>query len=110
MRGRVFSAAERAEVIEKYRASGLSVDAFVVQEGMGSSTLYDWLARTRRSEKPLRVARVIRRQVAALVATPVVSAVVIEVAGTRVQVTPGFDAATVSAVLDLLESRARGAS
>ena len=56
------SSAERAALIEKYRTSGLSAEAFRARAGIPSSTFYQWLAKERAApqSKPIRMARVIR--------------------------------------------------
>lgn len=106
-------AAERARLVESYRASGLSVIAFAARERIAPSTLYQWLAGRPQRREPLRIARVIRRRTASSAGPPVAAPtapVVLELGAVRVQVGAGFDAAALCAVLDFLETRARGAS
>ena len=102
--------AERARLVAAYRGSGLSARAFATREGVALSTLYQWLtvlsSPASSASAPLHLVRVVRRP--ALHATPAGRATVsIEVAGLRVHVASGFDAALLNAVLDVLDARQR---
>lgn len=113
MAGKIRSPEERARIIEAYKASGLSAQAFADREGLPSSTLYQWLEparrrRSRRQAEPLRIARVVRR--ASTPAPSSAAALTIDLGGARVHVGRGCDRETLGVVLDLLASRSSGAS
>lgn len=110
MRKTRHGAAEQTRLIEQYRSSGLSAKAFATREGITPGTFYQWLARTPQGDKPLRLARVIRRRTFGgdTAATVNEGGIVVEVGSVRVRVCAGFDALLFESVLDVLESRAQG--
>lgn len=113
MAGKTRSPEERARIIEAYKASGLSGQAFADREGLASSTLYQWLSRARQRRsggqaEQLRIARVVRRA-----SVPVASAeasLTIELGGARIHIGRGCDREALGVVLDLLAQRSLGAS
>jgi transposase-like protein len=42
---RIFSAAERAEIMSKYKSSGLNIPAYSRENGISETTLYKWQKR-----------------------------------------------------------------
>ncbi len=105
------SVAERTRLVEAYRTSGLSVTAFASREGMAESTLYQWLVGRPLRPKPMRLARVIRRRAPPVEQPlrPMRASVIVEVGAVRLHVATGFDPATITTLLDVLEERMRGA-
>jgi len=102
------SAAQRAELIEAYKASGQSGVAFAAREHIAPSTFYQWLAAASPAKQPvtktsIRVARMIRHTVTK--EPQPATALVIEVGGMRVQVAVGFERTSLEAVLDVLQAR-----
>ena len=89
----------RARVGE-WRASGKTVAEFSEGEGYAPSTLRYWASRLRRGTDQ-RFVQLVARSTAA----PAGSELVIEVAGARVRVTPGFDAALLGEVVRALGGR-----
>src|SRR5688572_2486100 len=104
MRGRSRSSEERQRLVEVYRKSGVSVEAFATREGVAVSTLYGWL---RAPQSPLRSATRIAR-VVVTPARPTAAAaeapVLLEFAGVRMSVRRGFDRRVLADVLSVLES------
>ena len=116
----------RAEVwtkrIKEWRASGLRSDDFCAGRGFSPALLRHWawrlgLTRRRRradgsaaASSQIRIARVVRvpsgREGPPPKVAAVPSALQLAVGDVRIVVAPGFDSATLSAVLDLLEKRA----
>lgn len=110
--------------IKEWRASGLRSDDFCAGRGFSAALLRHWawrlgLTRRRRgahgSATPsphIRIARVVRVPSARGESGPKVTAVPpalqLAVGDARIVVAPGFDTATLSAVLDVLERRAEG--
>jgi transposase len=108
--GIIRSVAERTRLVEAYRASGLSVSVFGRREGLSESTLYQWLVKHPPPPKSMRLARVIRRRAPVdRPLRPMQASVIVEVGAVRLHVAAGFDTATVTALLDVLEERVRGA-
>jgi hypothetical protein len=110
MRRQHRSAAERSALIEAYRASGLSAEAFRARAGLPSSTFYQWLARERTAppSKPIRMARVHRGVVKeATEVKTAAGALCVELGDAVVRISAGFDPVTLDAVLDVLERRKR---
>ena len=111
-----------AERVTAWHASGLSANAFAKDKGYSGSALYYWLRRLEDHPVPVKasassmLARVVRTPTAT---STVVSStrtdctrtdgVVIEFAGARIVVRAGFDRAVLTAALDVLDDRARGA-
>ena len=95
--------------VAKWRASGLSSEAFVAGRGFSASALRAWAARldeqkkaattapAARPKKSIKIARVMARRTVAS-STPIV----IEVSGARVSLAAGFDRADLRAVLEIL--------
>ena len=93
------------ERVAGWRASGESATEFSRQHGFNAGTLKWWahaLKKSDESARPRFVQLVPRAMPAA-----VVSEMVIEVAGARVRVTRGFDAALLSDVVRALHAGAR---
>ncbi len=110
MRGMVRSDAERARLLDAYRASGMSAKSFAARENIAASTLYQWLAELKATATRPRIARVIRhRTVVAKEETKrECSALLVEIGGARVHVPTGYDPSTLARVLELLDARASG--
>src|SRR5271157_2998317 len=99
-RGVLRSAEERERLISGWRASGRSVPVFARQEGVPSSTLYQWVRPVNRQAAP-RILRVVRK---ARAARPRDERLVIEVGSARIRVAAGFDRAVLACVLEVLEA------
>jgi hypothetical protein len=110
-------AAEWAERVKQWRASGLRSKEFCEGRGYSATNLLWWSSHFRRNGFPptsaastsVALARVVRRAEArpsALVVTG--RGVVIELHGARVAVEAGADRATVAMVLDVLRSASEG--
>lgn len=111
--------------VAAWRASGLSSTAFCAGKGFTAGGLRHWAYRLRKMEagrtKPraesVRLVRVVRsstpwaRHKPGSTKPPTVmvreSSLMLEVEGGRIGVAPGFDPATLCAVLDVLARRAR---
>ncbi len=103
MRGIWRSSEERGRLVEAYRKSGVSVDAFAAREGIGASTFYGWL---RAPQLAPRSATRIARVVVARTKTPLSedeAPVLLEYAGARMSVRRGFDRRVLAEVLSVLE-------
>jgi hypothetical protein len=105
--------------VAEWRASGLKAEEFCSQRELAVSALYGWSSKLRRrgrvaAERPGRtipMARVVPRAArTSSMGRSGESAVCIEVAGVRVTVAVGVDKGTLTSVLEVLESRVRGAS
>jgi len=87
-----------AERVQAWRASGKTADEYASAFEFQASTLRYWASRlkTLSSERPVAMARVVRRPSRALVVGPVVgeprSEVEVAVGGARILVRRGFDA------------------
>jgi hypothetical protein len=103
------SAAERTRLIEEYRASSMSASAFAAQAEVPKGTFYNWLSKSQPKAAEMRIARVVRE--ASRTEPPIIGEaappIVIECGGARVEVGANFNASTLTAVLDLLQARAR---
>jgi hypothetical protein len=102
--------AEWAGRVAKWRASGLSADRFAATRGFSGSALRYWASRlakpasTATTTAPpsapapakIKIARVVARR-----SSPT-AGITLEVSGTRIAVAPGFDRATLRAVLEIL--------
>jgi len=105
-----------AERVAAWHASGLSVTAFAKDKGYSGSALYYWLRRLEDQPAPVKasassmLARVVRTPTATstVVSSTRTDGVVIEFAGARIVVRAGFDRAVLTAVLGVLDDRARG--
>jgi transposase-like protein len=93
---------ERKKIIAEYRRSGTSVRAFAESHGISGTTLYQWLAAARRKPE-VRVARVVRR--ASPITVTEASRLIVELDGVRLHVPAGFDAATLTTVIEILAAR-----
>lgn len=122
-------AADREQWLSRvatWKASGRSAKDFARGQGYSSSALQYWSCRLRKearqnaenpeteAPKPVRLARVLRRasepRVAFTSSDASLSAnspIAIVIGGMSVVVQSGFDARTLSSVVDVLESRAR---
>ncbi|MGH3428090.1 MAG: IS66 family insertion sequence element accessory protein TnpA [Mycobacteriales bacterium] len=111
--------------VAAWRASGLSSTDFCAGKGFTAGGLRHWAYRLRKKEagptkprvEPVRLVRVVRasapsaRNQPESTEPPTVTAressLMLEVEGGRIGVAPGFDPATLCAVLDVLARRAR---
>jgi hypothetical protein len=127
--------AKWAERIAAWRASGLTSTAFCEGRDFTAGGLRHWDYRLRRQQEqtesaraaakeaaqptpkaaasaPVRLARVVRKASAAPALVPSAGhpevSLVLEVAGARVRVGPGFCSRTLGALLDVLEARTTG--
>jgi hypothetical protein len=102
--------------VEAWRSSGRSAKEFCRGQGYSASALGYWSSRLRKeaeAKKEVRLARVIRRPSPTLSPEPSArehaagagSAITVVVGSATVNVSTGFDAATLVAVVDALESR-----
>jgi transposase-like protein len=110
VRSQVWSVEERGRLVAAFHASGLSAKAFAEREGVPSSTMYQWLAKSRQAVRdvaPVRIARVIRRRAepAAQAASGAATSLVIELGDVSVRVAPGFDRDSLQSVLDVIAVR-----
>jgi hypothetical protein len=108
----------RAERVAEWRASGLSAVKFSAGRDFTAHRLWDWASKIRKVEEArtpgiarttmgrMRLARVVRVPRLATEATAAGVGLTVEVFGARVGVPPGFDRATLAAVLDEIEARA----
>lgn len=105
MRGTSRSSQERLRLVEEYRKSGVSVEAFAAREGVAVSTLYGWLrAPQSASRSTPRIARVVVAPPKAM--TPLDEApVLLEFAGVRMSVRRGFDRRVLADVLSVLDQQ-----
>jgi hypothetical protein len=110
------SAAEWAERVQAWRASGLTSNEFCRGRSFSARALLWWSSQLRRKrgsassvgEPRVVLARVVREGGApALTAR---AAIKLEVGGARVEVPPGTDRATLSMVLEALRAAALGAA
>lgn len=117
--GRRRSALEWKGLVERFESSGLSGEAFARRNQLNLRTLLWWQSRIRcghaKVAEEFRFVEVVPRTrgpVPALKSPPSPaerSAVSVYAKGVRVEVRPGFDPATLTAVLEALETRTRGA-
>lgn len=99
---------ERAQLLARYKASGLSAMAFSKEHGIPISTLYMWLLKERRAKPAIRMARVIRQAVVPSRGRGVSGAgLMIESGALRVHVPTGVDPATLETVLRVIASHSR---
>ena len=112
------SALEWRGLVERFESSGLSGEVFARRNQLNPRTLLWWQSRIRcghaKVSEEFRFVEVLPR---AEVAPPALqgepspsrrAAVSVYARGVRVEVRPGFDPATLTAVLEALESRTRG--
>ncbi len=94
---------ERVAHVHAWRASGEKLSVYCARVGMKESTLRYWVKRVKResSASPVRMARV-RRIVPE---TSLGTALRVVVGHASAEVPPGFDASTLSRVLEVLSSR-----
>jgi len=117
--GRRRSALEWKGLVERFESSGLSGEAFARRHHLNPRTLLWWQSRIRRGHakvaEEFRFVEVVPRARGPVPALQGPSspagraAVSVYAKGVRVEVRPGFDPATLTAVLEALESRTRGA-
>jgi len=117
--GRRRSALEWKGLVERFESSGLSGEAFARRHQLNLRTLLWWQSRIRcRHAKVAEEFRFVEVVPRASVPVPAIqgpatpsrgAAVSVYAKGVRVEVRPGFDPATLTAVLEALESRTRGA-
>jgi hypothetical protein len=112
------SALEWKGLVERFESSGLSGEVFSRRNQLNLRTLLWWRSRIRRGHSKVteefRFVEVVpsARVTPALQGAPSPSrraAVSVYAKGVRVEVRPGFDVATLTAVLEALDARARGA-
>ena len=91
--------------IEQWRASGLSVRAFCARHDLATASFYNWrrVLQRRAAEEPAAFVPV--QVVADAVPTQSGALEVVLTDGRAVRVAPGFDAATLRQLLDVLEGR-----
>jgi len=108
------SATEWAERVRAWRSSGLTSKEFCRGRGFAAPTLLWWssqLSRKKNGGPEAGKARVALARVVSRASTPEARAAIrIEVCGARVEVAPGTDRATLSAVLDALRAAPTGAA
>jgi transposase len=109
--------ATRAAQVAEWRASGLSAEKFCEGRGFKPHRLWNWAAKIRKEEqqsgrldateaRSVRMARVVRVPLPAPdKARRAGVALSVELCGVRVVVPPGFDRATLAAVLAAIEMR-----
>lgn len=112
------TALEWKGLVERFESSGLSGEVFARRNQLNLRTLRWWQSRIRRAPAKMaeecRFVEVVARAegpVPALQGAPSPcrrAAVSVHARGVRVEVRPGFDPATLTAVLDVLEARTRG--
>jgi hypothetical protein len=117
--GRRRSALEWKELVERFESSGLSGEAFARRNQLNLRTLLWWQSRIRcghaKVAEEFRFVEVVPRSSVPVPAIqgPATSsrgtAVSVYAKGVRVEVRPGFDPATLTAVLEAIEARTRGA-
>jgi transposase len=107
-----------SERVSAWRQSGLSARAFARGKGYSASSLYYWRrrvaeereARERRGDRAIRLARVIPTRLSDAgdaAARATASPLILEFAGARLIVEPGFDRTSLAAVLDALDRHSR---
>src|SRR4051812_13711202 len=89
-----------SERVTAWRASGVSASQFAHDQGLAVSTLRYWATRLSKAPKPQFLQLVTKRPAAP---TPSSSELVVEVGAARIRVTPGFDAALLSGVVQVLK-------
>ena len=90
--------------IGEWQASGLSVRAFWVRRGLASPSFYHW--RRVLERRPAEQAAFVPVQIVAEAVPALATALeVVLTDGRVVRVAPGFDAATLRQLLDVLEGR-----
>lgn len=98
-----------AERVAEWKASGLSSPQFCEGKDFTAGGLRHWAHRLKHGGRPpakVRVAKVVR-----LPAAPAATAtaeLVVEIGAARIVVRPGFDRATLAAVIEALAARAEG--
>jgi hypothetical protein len=108
-------AAEWAERVKQWQASGQQSRDFCAGRGYAAKNLLWWSSHFRRHGFPdsakrksdgVRLARVVRRREGEAMRSPARqgSAVVVELSGARIQVDRGADRATVAMVLEILRA------
>ena len=109
------------EQVRAWRESGLTAERFSEGKGFSASALRGWSFRQRRRAEPpagpkgnvVRLMRVVREAVpvAMTQSRPPIegssASLFVEAHGIRIAVAPGFDPATLAAVLDVVEQRAQ---
>lgn len=93
-----------SERVAAWRASGVSASQFAHDQGLALSTLRYWAARLSKAPKP-QFLRLVTKPPAA--PTPSSSELIVEVGAARIRVTPGFDPALLSGVVQALNGGAR---
>jgi transposase-like protein len=100
------SSVERRRLVEAYRKSGVSVEAFAIREGVAVSTLYQWLRTPRLSARSTpRLARVVVTPTKAAATPRDEAPVLLEYVGVRMSVRRGFDKCVLADVLSVLGQR-----
>ena len=106
------SETEWHELVRELESSGTRAEEFARRRGVNAKTLMWWRSRVRRQARetgPAAVRLVELRPVAVSAPTPSPGGTVsVFVGGVRVGIRAGFDPATLSAVLEVLEARSRG--
>src|SRR5262245_52046638 len=108
-------ASEWAERVDAWRASGLKAREFCTGLEYSSRNLLWWSSHLRRKGKPrskrrkaVPMARVVRTESAVPTTAPRPPTIFVQVAGARVEVTRGADAATLAAVFSALSNGTQG--
>jgi hypothetical protein len=91
--------------IEQRRASGLSVRAFCARHGLATASFYNWRRVFQRRAVAEQPAFLPVQVVADAVPAQASALEVVLTDGRTVRVAPGFDAATLRRLLDVLEGR-----
>lgn len=100
--------------VAAWKASGLNINRYAQQQGYSPSGLRYWVSRLgahSTSEFPVRLARVVRRSDAPRSAEVAPGpSFMVEVAGARIQVAPGFDRDSLATILEVLDGRSSEAT
>jgi hypothetical protein len=112
--GRRKSRAEWSRIVEGLEASGMSAKEYARQHRLNLENLRWWRSMLRRRARDDNDRSPPPMMIVALRPIPAVAvarraSISIHAGGVRVSVMPGFEPATLSAVLEVLERRARGA-
>jgi hypothetical protein len=103
-RARRLSRAEAADLLNEYEASGMSRQAFCAQRGMGITTLgryFRWRAEDRAQAKSRWVSVEVSAKEPAAVVDHKLSVALVN--GRRIEVSRGFDGATLEQLVRILE-------
>lgn len=106
---RQHSEAERAQLVELVRSTGMTIAAAADRLGVHRTTASNWVRRARPAEaKPTATAVTLAPRFARLVEARTASAAIeVQVGGAAIFVQAGFDAALLQAVVEALRGGAR---